>query len=160
MGAVCTLVLFKKPCAASSFRYIQVYDSAERYKVTTVVEFIGVLSVSPELGHTAIPPASAGEGLGTSEESLVPFAAEAVEERRTHAPPPSLIPRLHSLVARILPHSSPTLPPSLSTITTLTPSQVEEIKASRRVLLDVLTLVYLGDALAAEYTLLHLLSRV
>ena len=73
-----------------------------------MVEFIGVLSVDPALAHF--------EDGGDEEQQLVdPFQTETAAERRVHSPPPSLIPRLHCIVARCLTHSNPLLPSNLTT---------------------------------------------
>ena len=73
-----------------------------------MVEFIGVLSVDPALAHF--------EDGGDEEQHLVdPFQTETAAERRVHSPPPSLIPRLHCIVARCLTHSNPLLPSNLTT---------------------------------------------
>lgn len=67
-----------------------------------MVEFIGVLSVDPSLVNFG----SIDEG-----NSLVdPIGEETMAERKAHSPPPSLIPRLHVITARLLAHSCPLLP--------------------------------------------------
>ena len=84
----------------------QVYANAESYKVASMMEFIGVLSVDPALAHFE----EEGDGqLGD------PLQVETAAERKAHSPPPSLIPRLHCIVARCLSHSNPLLPSNLTT---------------------------------------------
>ena len=94
---------------SSALHYVQVYGNIEPYKVTSMVEFIGVLSVDPALAHF--------EDVGDEELQLVdPFQTETAAERKVHSPPPSLIPRLHCIVARCLAHSNPLLPSNLTTL--------------------------------------------
>lgn len=88
---------------SSALHYVQVYGNTEPYKVTSMVEFIGVLSVDPALAHF--------EDEGDED----PFQTETAAERKVHSPPPSLIPRLHCIVARCLAHSNPLLPSNLTT---------------------------------------------
>ena len=67
-------------------------------------------------------------------------------------PPPSLVPRLHALTFTHLAHNNPLLPPASPL-----PSLQEVAKVE---LLTILTTCLLGDKLAAEYLLLHLISKV
>ena len=67
-------------------------------------------------------------------------------------PPPSLVPRLHALTFTHLAHNNPLLPPASPL-----PSLQEVAKVE---LLTILTTCLLGDRLAAEYLLLHLISKV
>ena len=68
-----------------------------------MVEFIGVLSVDPALAQFEHPE---------DEDSIT---AEMAAEHKAHSPPPSLIPRLHCIMARKLAHSNPLLPSNLTT---------------------------------------------
>lgn len=80
------------------------------YKVTSMVEFVGVLSVDASLAHFEVD-----ESHGQQAHALVdPLGGETAAERKTHSPPPSLIPRLHAITTRILSHSCPLLPRELT----------------------------------------------
>ena len=74
-------------------------------------EFIGILSVEPLL---------ASHDLTNNESKLSnaldPSAAlieENIAEIKAHHPPPSLVPRLHCIVAQKMEHSNPLLPVNL-----------------------------------------------
>ena len=110
---------------------VKLYDVKDgELKLQDLVEFVGVLSLDPSLAG----------GDQDDEMSLSPSL-----------PPPSLVPRLHVLTFTKLQHSNPLLP-----LTSLPP-----VEAVARVELQtLLTSVMLGDRLAAEYLLLHLISRV
>ena len=85
------------------------YADFDSYKVTSMVEFVGILSVDPSLAHFEHDE-SHQEG-----DALVdPLGVETTAERKAHSPPPSLIPRLHTITARILSHSCPLLPRELT----------------------------------------------
>ena len=71
-----------------------------------MVEFVGILSKDPSLAqHDHNEENSQGELSAIcgalSEDSLA--------ERRAHNPPPSLVPRLHTIVAHKMNHSNPLL---------------------------------------------------
>lgn len=102
----CTCALGETLVLHQQSAHHQVYANAESYKVASMMEFIGVLSVDPALAHFE----EEGEGqLGD------PLQVETAAERKAHSPPPSLIPRLHCIVARCLSHSNPLLPSNLTT---------------------------------------------
>eukprot|EP00731_Ephydatia_muelleri_P020575 Em0013g302a len=131
---------------------VKVYgDSLEQYKVASMVEFIGVLSVNPSLAcfdHNSADP----------DQDLLfnPFAAEGAAERKARSPPPSLVPRLHCILSRLLSHSNPLVTGgSLALL-----KDLSAVGGARELALSVLTEVLLGDRLAAEYALLHILSSV
>ena len=84
---------------AGSYVYrLQVYGESDAYKIGSVVHVVGVLSVDPALA----PLAYSETGLG-----------DTVEENRVHCPPPALVPRLHAIIIRVLPHTNPLLPAHL-----------------------------------------------
>ena len=74
------------------------YGECEAFAVGCVVHVVGVLSVDPALA----PLAYSDSGMG-----------DTVEESRAHCPPPALVPRLHAITIRVLPHSNPLLPQDL-----------------------------------------------
>jgi len=111
---------------------IKLYDIAEGdIKLNDMIEVVGIVSLDPSM-------AAAGEEGEEDGFSSLPSL-----------PPPSLVPRLHVLTHRVLPHPNP-LP--------LEPSP--DPSATRQELLAILTECLLGDKLAAEYLLAHLVSSV
>lgn len=109
------------------------------FAVTDMIEFIGVLSVDPSLAHvydenryrifwilknwcmstiimsvevyrywllTGITWFNRLDGLQNSIEGY----EEPMEERSAHAPPPSLVPRLHVIIHHKLKHNNPHVP--------------------------------------------------
>lgn len=120
----------------------------------SIVEVVGVLGIDPALG-----PLNYNE----NSEDL-----DTAAERKVHCPPPSLVPRLHAITIRCLQHSNPLLPHDLpfpvqvDVIPRFFPLETTpgDLDQCRAVLLELLTQVLLGDCLAAEYILLHLLSSV
>ncbi|XP_032220134.1 mini-chromosome maintenance complex-binding protein [Nematostella vectensis] len=130
---------------------VHLYEQCDNIKLNDTLEFIGILSVHPSLASTP--------GEAPSDPSFI--TADDVmcqEERAVHHPPPSLVPRLHCLVARPMKHSNPTMPTVLAedSLKSLTPPVLHV----RDDLLAALEKLLCGDRLAAEYLLLHLLSTV
>jgi len=103
------------------------------FAVNDVVEFVGIVSLKPA-------PDDGAEDGGAH----VDVASSQ---------PAVLAPRLHVVAHRTLTHGHPSLPQELPTIT----SEAEVIRAELK---GVLTEALLGDALAAEYLICHLLARV
>ncbi|XP_076025419.1 mini-chromosome maintenance complex-binding protein [Genypterus blacodes] len=131
---------------------VKVYEQWDSFKLNDTLEIFGILSVSPALS------ALADEKDATS--SLLD-PTETAEELRVHSPPASLVPRLHMLHARRLPHNNPLLPPAaLEDGSAFLSSTLSEMASVRTELLTYFTHVLLGDELAAEYLLLHLISSV
>ena len=110
---------------------VKLYDVADgELKLHDLVEFIGIVSLDP--------------------------CMSAVEEDVTMStspslPPPSLVPRLHVISYTAMSHNNPLLPQ-------LQLPPVQEV--ARVELHTLLTTCLLGDRLAADYLLLHLISRV
>ncbi|CAK9135879.1 unnamed protein product [Ilex paraguariensis] len=119
---------------------VKIYDSVEsELKLNDVFEFIGVLTFDPEVTTDK----------DKSDESLNGFFEDAL----VHLPP-SKVPRLHCLVHRKL-----AIHDFLSGSHTLEPKS-HLVKGVREGLLRHLTDVLGNDAVAAQFVLLHLLSRV
>ncbi|XP_052773975.1 mini-chromosome maintenance complex-binding protein-like [Mya arenaria] len=131
---------------------VKVYDEIDAFKVNDVVEFVGVLSVDPALARF---------DNDSEESSLLGGVEENPEEVYAHAPPPSLVPRLHAVLCNRLSHVNPLVPKTKSEdyITVLETSQ-GEITALREELLSILEHCLLGDRLAAEYILCYLVATV
>lgn len=170
-------------------------------------EFIGILSVDPLLVHH--DHTSNGSELDSTSGLPVALTEENVAEIKAHHPPPSLVPRLHCIVAYKLAHSNPLLPRNLEIpvplngnlhlnadcsktrqfltmymckinifcvydfkifihsgfyyclVCTIDVSDLyETVLSVRSSIIDLLTMVLMGDKLAAEYTLLNLMSAV
>lgn len=62
------------------------------------MEVIGVLGKDPSLAPLSYHEDAESQSFDTA------------AERKAHSPPPSLVPRLHAITIRHLPHSNPYLP--------------------------------------------------
>ncbi|KAK3598677.1 hypothetical protein CHS0354_006350 [Potamilus streckersoni] len=138
---------------------VKLYDGIDSFKVNDMVEFVGVLSVDPSLAHFH-ETASSNE----QTEGMVVGSdfEEPIEEKNAHAPPPSLVPRLHVVLSYKLEHNNPHLPISVAQDEfnrALSRLQLE-ITSLRAELLFVFEHALFGDSLAAEYLLCHLLASV
>ncbi|KAM7385909.1 hypothetical protein PAMP_001953 [Pampus punctatissimus] len=134
---------------------VKVYEDWDSFKLNDTLEVYGILSVSPALSALADEKDASSSIVDPTE------YMETVEEQRVHSPPASLVPRLHMLYARPLPHNNPLLPcATLQDNSTFLSSTLCEMASVRAELLTYFTHVLLGDALAAEYLILHLISNV
>uniref|UniRef100_A0A182UKI8 Mini-chromosome maintenance complex-binding protein n=1 Tax=Anopheles melas TaxID=34690 RepID=A0A182UKI8_9DIPT len=123
---------------------VKLYRNYEDWALNTVLEVAGFLSVDPALDGT-------GDSTGMDE-----FVDDVTEHQATH-PPPSLIPRLHAVSVRKLPHTNPLLlrgPPSSDAC----PDALAE--TTYKDLHNLLTQCLFGDGVAADYLLCHLVSSV
>ncbi|XP_035256348.1 mini-chromosome maintenance complex-binding protein [Anguilla anguilla] len=144
---------FPLPGEAGPACLVKVYEDWDRFKVNDMLEIYGILSVDPLLSVNE--EKDAGLVMDPME------SVETAEERRVHYPPASLVPRLHMIHAHPLQHNNPLLPPAVHSQTcTFTAGFLGELAAVRAELLEYLTHVLLGDVLAAEYLILHLISSV
>uniref|UniRef100_A0A671NSU9 Mini-chromosome maintenance complex-binding protein n=1 Tax=Sinocyclocheilus anshuiensis TaxID=1608454 RepID=A0A671NSU9_9TELE len=133
---------------------VKVYEDWDSFKLNDMLEVFGILSVDPALSVIA-DEREASSLLDPTE------GMETVEEQRVHSPPASLVPRLHMLYAQPLVHNNPLLPSSvLENNGDYLSSVLGELASIRAELLTYLTHVLLGDSLAAEYLILHLISNV
>ncbi|XP_003963734.2 mini-chromosome maintenance complex-binding protein [Takifugu rubripes] len=134
---------------------VKVYEDWESFKVNDTLEVYGILSVSPALSALADEKDVSSSMLDPTE------YMETAEEQRVHRPPASLVPRLHMLYARPLPHNNPLLPlTTLEDNSAFLSSTLGDMMCVRSELLAYFTHILLGDALAAEYLILHLISDV
>ncbi|NWS72835.1 MCMBP protein, partial [Crotophaga sulcirostris] len=134
---------------------VKVYESWDSFKVNDVLEVYGILSVDPALSIVNNEESSA----------LDPMECmDTAEEQRVHSPPASLVPRIHVILAQKLQHINPLLPACLNEEESKTCEFVSnfmsELSPVRAELLGFLTHALLGDSLAAEYLILHLISTV
>ncbi|XP_026992099.2 mini-chromosome maintenance complex-binding protein isoform X1 [Tachysurus fulvidraco] len=133
---------------------VKVYNEWDSFKLNDMLEIFGILSVDPALSLVA-EDKEASSFLDTTE------SMESVEEQRAHSPPTSLVPRLHMLYAEPLQHNNPLLPSAVSEDKGANfNNAISEMSSVRAELLSYLTHVFLGDSLAAEYLILHLISSV
>ncbi|KFV01970.1 Mini-chromosome maintenance complex-binding protein, partial [Pterocles gutturalis] len=134
---------------------VKVYESWDSFKVNDVLEVYGILSVDPVLSIVN----------NEERESSVLDPMECMdtaEEQRVHSPPASLVPRIHVILAQKLQHINPLLPACLNEeeSKTFVSNFMSELSPVRAELLGFLTHALLGDSLAAEYLILHLISTV
>ncbi|XP_078449396.1 mini-chromosome maintenance complex-binding protein [Lampetra fluviatilis] len=141
---------------------VKVYEDWDSIKLNDIVEVFGILSMDPELG--LLQDSSGGTGGatasgGTADVEMETETGEAGQgdDGRHRCPPASLVPRLHALTMRKLMHVNPLLPADLHPVCG---SLLAEAKSVRSELLGALSHALLGDELAAEYLLLHLVSSV
>ncbi|XP_029305417.1 mini-chromosome maintenance complex-binding protein [Cottoperca gobio] len=134
---------------------VKVYADWDGFKLNDTLEVFGILSVSPALSALADEKDASSSFLDPAQ------SMETAEEQRVHSPPASLVPRLHLLYAKPLPHNNPLLPSAaLEDNSAFLSSTMSEMAAVRAELLTYFTHILLGDALAAEYLILHLISNV
>ncbi|KFP18174.1 Mini-chromosome maintenance complex-binding protein, partial [Egretta garzetta] len=134
---------------------VKVYESWDSFKVNDVLEVYGILSVDPVL--------SIVNNEERDSSALDPMECmDTAEEQRVHSPPASLVPRIHVILAQKLQHINPLLPACLNEeeSKTFVSNFMSELSPVRAELLGFLTHALLGDSLAAEYLILHLISTV
>ncbi|XP_075703860.1 mini-chromosome maintenance complex-binding protein isoform X2 [Rhinoderma darwinii] len=136
---------------------VKVYENWDSFKVNDVLEVYGVLSVEPALSALNKDRDPMSSLLDPED------GADTLEERRAHSPPTSLVPRIHAIVIHRLPHTNPLIPSSVCETEEskqCVSSFMSELSYVRAELLGFLTHALLGDNLAAEYIILHLISTV
>ncbi|XP_064924701.1 mini-chromosome maintenance complex-binding protein [Columba livia] len=139
----------------SLIQQIRVYESWDSFKVNDVLEVYGILSVDPVLSIVNSDERDSS--------TLDPVESmDTTEEQRVHSPPASLVPRIHVILAQKLQHINPLLPACLNEeeSKTFVSNFMSELSPVRAELLGFLTHALLGDSLAAEYLILHLISTV
>ena len=112
--------------------HIIIYESPEKFKMNEMFEFVGFLSVNTE---------SCTNVLDNLENDM---------ENQEQNPPPLIIPRIHCVSWKTILHNNPLIPDiTLDT---------ERVPVLKKELITILTQLLLGDDLAAEYLLYHLIS--
>ena len=131
---------------------VKIYEDTEKFKVNDLVEFYGVLSVDPSL-------AMFDDQAMEEENSLLnPTEFLSREEQNVHHPPPSLVPRIHCILAHHLAHNNPTIPSECTA--DQCKAFLPPVAGIRSELLANLTKLLNGDSVAAEFLLLNLVSSV
>uniref|UniRef100_A0A1E1WQ04 Mini-chromosome maintenance complex-binding protein n=1 Tax=Pectinophora gossypiella TaxID=13191 RepID=A0A1E1WQ04_PECGO len=139
------LLNFPLPDVASKSCIVKIYEDTDNLKVNDMIEVIGFLSVDPTLSGEFQPEKNA----------LIEPEVESEAETITHNPPPSLVPRLHAVYVKKLEHCNPLITEAIDQDTVL-----KEANSAREHLLKALTELLLGDRLAAEYLICHLIACV
>ncbi|KAH0623696.1 hypothetical protein JD844_006756 [Phrynosoma platyrhinos] len=136
---------------------IWIYENGDSFKLNDVLEVYGILSVDPVLN---IVNNDERENSSSPVESM--DCMDTVEEQRVHSPPASLVPRIHVILAQKLQHINPLVPACFheEESKSFISSFMSELSPVRAELLGFLTHAFLGDSLAAEYLILHLISTV
>lgn len=138
------LLNFPLPDVPSMSCIVKIYDDSDNLKLNEMIEVIGFLSVDPALS---------GE-FQTEKNELLEPDIETEAETITHNPPPSLVPRVHAVHVKKLEHCNP-LVKGFDQGTIL-----KDANTAREHLLKALTELLLGDQLAAEYLICHLVACV
>ncbi|XP_039182939.1 mini-chromosome maintenance complex-binding protein isoform X1 [Crotalus tigris] len=136
---------------------VKIYENGDSFKVNDILEVYGILSVDPVLNMLNNEERENSSSLVESMDCM-----DTVEEQRVHSPPASLVPRIHVILAQKLQHINPLLPACLNEeeSKSFVSSFMSELSPLRAELLGFLTHAFLGDSLAAEYVILHLISTV
>lgn len=113
--------------------HLKVYSEADSLKLNDVCEFVGFLSINPLI-----------------ESALADTDLESDIEHQIHHPPTSVIPRIHVVHFKALSHLNPLL----------SGENYLKMGAIRKELLTLLSQLLMGDVLAAEYLICHLISEI
>jgi len=136
------------PGAKGQAAIVKIYDTPEgTFALNDVVEFVGVVSLNPMLAQVPLE--------GSDDAFADQFDRREVQAKN---PPASLVPRLHVLQHFKLKHVNPLLPLEVDLANKA--AVKEEAVSCRADLHAMLTKVLLGDSLAADYMICHLISRV
>lgn len=119
--------------------HLKVYEKADNLKLNELIDCVGFLSME------GLYQEGANDGDDNEDETLM--------ELQTHHPPPSLIPKIHCIAFKQVVDSSPLYEESNN-------MSGQELQTIKKELEIVLTQLLLGDKLAAEYLIYHLISKV
>ncbi|XP_017152175.1 mini-chromosome maintenance complex-binding protein [Drosophila miranda] len=132
------------PSRPSMACMVKVYEDFDSYKLNSLVDFVGFLSVDPSLDAATIDT----EGF------------DSLSELQATHPSPFLIPRVHAFAVQHLPHANPLLDKSLQQPADASASEDPSQTSVHKDLRMLLKLCLFDDDLAAEYLLSHLISSV
>ncbi|CAH0398600.1 unnamed protein product [Chilo suppressalis] len=139
------LLNFPLPDVSSKSCIVKIYEENDNLKLNDLIEVVGFLSVDPALSGEFQP----------EKDLLVEPEIESEVETITHNPPPSLVPRLHAVYVKKLEHCNPLIQENFDQ-----DSVLKKANEAREHLLKALTELLLGDSLAAEYLICHLIASV
>ena len=112
---------------------VKLYDiKDDALKLNDMVDLVGIVSLDPALAAQQI---------------------DSLEDQSGTLPPPSLVPRIHAVHLKKVEHNNPLVGPGRHLTR-------DEMARTREQIIYILTQALLGDALAAEYLLYHLISKV
>lgn len=140
---------------------VKVYgETADSIKLNDVVEFVGMLYYSPELGLD-----KRFERMDENSDATMYNVSSFPEEESSKNPVTSLVPRFHALTYKVTSQnkfvdSTPTDRFAASDLETSHQLSPEQAMAARTKLLDMIANALCGDAFAAELVLMTLVSRV
>lgn len=129
---------FPLPSRTGKACQIKIYEKADGVKINDLIEFVGFLSVDPLLSQSS-----------QNEDEINEL------ELQTHNPPPSIIPRIHCVSWKKMPHSNILIDEANPN----EPSE-EKMKFLKNELHLVLTQLLFGDSFAAEYLIYYLISSM
>ncbi|GAB6025022.1 hypothetical protein CHUAL_010130 [Chamberlinius hualienensis] len=144
-SSYCPQLYIPWPDESAVAAIVKVYDASE-YSLNDMVEFVGIISMDPQLTNFSEDDRNMGDSFGLLQ----------MEEEEYQNPPPSLVPRLHVLKGFLMTHNNPHLPSQVTAedVSAMTTS-CQNIRAE---LHSILTNELNGDSLAADYLLCHLIS--
>ena len=133
-------------CPNAKAAIVKVYNAVDTaFSLNDCIEFVGIVSLDPAL---AVSPMD-----GVDQDPMV------TEHATETAKSLSLVPRIHVISYRKIFHNNPCLLPSINTVTA-TPEIEGELGQARAELHGILTKALLGDSVAADFLICHLVSKI
>jgi len=128
--------------------FIKMYSNSNDFKVNEVAEFICILSVDPLFAAPSLEKT-------VIENDICDAPLNTVEDE-AHCPPPSLVPRLHCVCFKKIQPSE-----SLKQINQIPyENACKELSTIRSEMMQLVTTMFGGDFVVAEYFILYLISSV
>lgn len=134
---------------------VRVYDNFEKFKLNDLVEFVGILSIDPQLAFSNDFDKQRSSML--NEESNQMEANNLNNQFQETNLPSSLVPRLHCIKAFQLKHNNSLVRPNDFIDMT---NNGDFIKLRQDIFEFLKEYLLLGDSLAAEYLLMNMISGV
>lgn len=129
--------------------FVKMYSSTN-LKLNDTAEFYCIYSLDPHFASTGMTTDD------MEQDNMVTWRDTNIEEDKAHCPPPSLVPRLHCVYFEKMKE----LNPHFRKKDVVFENVKKELSSVRSDLIQLLKQLLGGDALAAEYLLLHLISKV